>query len=316
MKIVNRRPRKNPDAGGYSIKTVCAETGLRPVTLRAWEARHHIVTPSRSKNNYRLYSERDLALLRWVKQRIDAGIPIRLAAAEASRLRRAGKRIDAPAVRPLLGGDPAQSAESLYAALTAHREPAADRCLKEARTRFDVTTLCLDVIAPCLWRIGDAWERGAIRIATEHFASNYLRGQLLGWFQSSPGPRQGSLILAGCGPSEFHDIGSLMLALLLRKRRQRVEFLGQDLNLDDLRAYVRDVRPALVCLSANGEGAARQLIGFESSLKELKSRPLFGFGGRAFNQIPSLRNTVSGIFLGETLPEAALKIQRLLKSNS
>lgn len=300
----------------YSIKTVCAETGLLPVTLRAWEARYQLVTPSRSKNNYRVYSERDLALLRWVKQRVDGGIPIRLAAAEANRLRRAGRRIHAPAVRPLQGGNPSQSVGCLYEALTAHREPAADRCLKEARMRFDDPALCLEVIASCLWRIGDAWERGAIRIATEHFASNYLRGQLLGWFQSLPSPNRGPLILAGCGPSEFHDIGSLMLALLLRKWRRRVEFLGQDLNLDDLRAYIRDVRPAMVCLSANAEGTARQLAGFESSLKNFHPRPIFGFGGRAFSRNPRLQRAVPGVFLGETVPEAIDKIQSLLKSYS
>jgi MerR family transcriptional regulator, light-induced transcriptional regulator len=300
----------------YSIKTVCAETGLLPVTLRAWEARYQVVTPSRSKNNYRIYSDRDLSLLRWVKQRVDAGNPIRLVAAEANRLRRAGRRLEAPAARTLTGGDPSHSVDCLYEALTEHRGPAADRCLKEARMRFDDPALCLEVIAPCLWRIGDGWERGAIRIATQHFASNYLRGQLLGWFQSAPQPKRGPLILVGCGPMEFHDIGSLMLALLLRKRRCRVEFLGQDLNLDDLQAYIRDVRPALICLSANAEGAARQLVGFESSLKKIKSRPVFGFGGRAFSQNPRLQKTVPGVFLGETVPAAIDKIQSLLKSNS
>jgi DNA-binding transcriptional MerR regulator len=313
---MNKRPRKIPIAGMYSIKTVCAETGLLPVTLRAWEARYQLVTPSRSKNNYRVYSARELALLRWVKQRVDAGNPIRLVAVEANRLRRAGRRMNAPSVQPLQGGNPSLSADCLFDALTTHRETEADRCLKEARMRFDLPVLCLEVIAPCLWRIGDAWEGGAIRIATEHFASNYLRGQLLGWYQSAPSPRQGPLILVGCGPMEFHDIGSLILALLLRRRRYRVEFLGQDLSLDDLRAYIRDVRPALVCLSANAEGAARQLVAFESSLKNIKSSPVFGFGGRAFSQNPRLQRGVPGVFLGETVPAAIDKIQNLLKSNS
>jgi DNA-binding transcriptional MerR regulator len=312
MIIVNGRPRKIQDGRVYSIKTVCAETGLRPVTLRAWEARHGIVIPSRSKNNYRAYSEADLSLLRWVKKRVDSGIPIRLVAAEANRLRRTGKRMEIPAARVLKGGDPSKSVDCLYNALTAHRESEADRCLRDARIRFDLSVLCLDVMTPCLWRIGDAWERGVIRIVTEHFASTYLRGQLLAWFQSEPGPRRGPLILVGCGPMEFHDIGGLMLALLLRRRRRRVEFLGQDLSLDDLRSYLREMRPALVCLSANAEPAARRLIGFNSSLASVHPRPIFGFGGRAFNQIPSLRKAVSGVFLGETLTDAVSRIQSLL----
>ena len=297
----------------YSIKTVCAETGLLPVTLRAWEARYKVVTPARSKSNYRLYSEAELSLLRWVKMRVDTGDPIRLVAAEAARLRRARNRMEAPAVHPLQGGAPAKSVDCLYEALIAHRENAADRCLKDALARFDLPVICLNVLTPYLWRIGDAWERGAIRIADEHFASTYIRGKLLAWFQAEPGPQRGALILIGCGPMEFHDIGSLMLALLLRRRRRRVEFLGQDLDLDDLRAYIHEVRPALVCLSANAEPVARRLTGFDHSLDNFRPRPVFGFGGRAFNQIPSLRKAISGVFLGETLPEALTRIKYLLK---
>jgi DNA-binding transcriptional MerR regulator len=304
--------RRRDPARLYSIKTICTETGLLPVTLRAWEARYKLIHPARSKSNYRLYSEADLELLHWVKNRVDAGNPIRLVAAEAARLRRAGKRMEAPAAQPLRGGMPAPSVDFLYEALIAHQENAADRCLKEALARFDLTAMCQDVLTPCLWRIGDAWERGAIRVADEHFASTYIRGKLLAWFQAKPGPRRGALILIGCGPMEFHDIGSLMLALLLRGRRRRVEFLGQDLDLDDFRAYIHEIRPALVCLSANAEPAARRLIGFEKSLEHIHPRPIYGFGGRAFNQIPSLRKAISGIFLGETLAGAVNRIQDLL----
>jgi methanogenic corrinoid protein MtbC1 len=303
---------RNPDRM-YSIKTVCTETGLLPVTLRAWEARYRLVTPARSQSNYRVYSEADLALLRWVKARVDTGEPIRLVAAEAGRLRRAGQRLAVPAASPLQGGAPAKSADCLYEALRTHRENAADRCLKDALARFDLPVICLDVMTPCLWRIGDAWERGAVRIADEHFASTYIRGQLLAWFQAEPGPRRGKLILIGCGPMEFHDIGSLMLALLLRRRGWRVEYLGQDLELDDLRAYLHEIRPALVCLSANGSPVARRLTGFNESLQSFRPRPIFGFGGRAFNQVPAFRKTVSGEYLGETLTAAIMRIQVLLK---
>jgi methanogenic corrinoid protein MtbC1 len=312
MGHMEKAARRRGPGRRYSIKSVCAETGLLPVTLRAWEARYKVVIPARSKSNYRVYSEADLSLLRWVKKRVDAGNPIRLVAAEAGRLRRVG-RMRTLAARPLKGGDPSRFADCLYEALTGEGEAAADRCLKDAQARFDLPSICLDVMTPCLWRIGDAWERGMIRIATEHFASTYLRGRLLAWFQAEPGPQHGPLILTGCGPMEFHDIGSLMLALMLRRGRRRVEFLGQDLNLDDLRAYIREVRPALICLSANAEPVARRLTGFAASLENLRPRPAFGFGGRAFNKIPSLRNDVAGIFLGETLPQAMARIKSILK---
>jgi MerR family transcriptional regulator, light-induced transcriptional regulator len=300
----------------FSIKQASAETGIPAVTLRAWEARHRIVAPGRAGGNYRVYTARDISLLRWAKRRVDAGTPIRLVAAEAKHLRRLGTIPDAPRSAPEggkpTGGDPSAFADILYRALIAHREQVAEKCLGEALTAFDLDALCLDVMTPCLWRIGDAWERGEIRVATEHFASNFLRGYLLGAYQSLPIPRRGALILVGCAPSELHDIGALMLALLLREQGRRVEFLGQDLNLEDLQAYIREVRPALVCLSANSEPVARALAGFASTLGEMTPKPRFGFGGRAFFGNPTLQKKIPGIFLGETLRDALAQIRLLL----
>ena len=66
----------------FTIKTVFAQTGIRPVTLRAWERRYEVLNPYRSNNRYRLYSERDVAILRWIKSRVDNDISISSAVQE------------------------------------------------------------------------------------------------------------------------------------------------------------------------------------------------------------------------------------------
>jgi DNA-binding transcriptional MerR regulator len=76
------------DAPKYNVKAVCAQTGIRPVTLRAWECRYSLLTPHRTNSNYRLYSERDVAVLRWLKLRVDAGQAISAAVTEYKDLRR------------------------------------------------------------------------------------------------------------------------------------------------------------------------------------------------------------------------------------
>ena len=60
----------------YTIKTVTTQTGIRAVTIRAWENRYGLLNPQRSENRYRLYSDRDVATLRWVKSQVDQGISI------------------------------------------------------------------------------------------------------------------------------------------------------------------------------------------------------------------------------------------------
>ena len=40
----------------YNTKAVVQETGISASTLRAWERRYGLPTPTRTQNNYRLYS--------------------------------------------------------------------------------------------------------------------------------------------------------------------------------------------------------------------------------------------------------------------
>jgi methanogenic corrinoid protein MtbC1 len=160
--------------------------------------------------------------------------------------------------------------------------------------------------------IGEAWERGKLRIATEHFASSFVRGRLLGIFQSLPNPRSSPRVVVGCAPHEMHEIGVLMLAVLLRREGFRVEYLGPDLHLEDLLAYARVERPAVICLSANSEESARALARVQPALNRMRPRPRFAFGGLAFNVWPRLRAAVPGHFLGETATAAAVALRRLL----
>ena len=305
-----------PDTPRHMIKAVCAETGLLPVTLRAWERRYKLLKPQRTAGNYRLYSDRDIALLRWIKSRVDQGAPISRVAEEFRSMRRAGQwpeAVPAPPPAPVQesAAPPEAYASRLYAALIALNESLTAEILREAQAVFDVAVICLNVIQPCLVEIGEAWYRGEIRIATEHFASQYLRGRLLSLFQAYPVRHSAPRIVVGCAPNEFHDIGSLMLALFLRREGYRVEFLGANVHLPDLAEYAREHRPALICLSANSEESAHELRQMEARLAGMRPRPRLGYGGRAFNLNPALRKTVPGVYLGEDAATALTRIRQL-----
>lgn len=304
------------DIPKYSIKTVCVQTGIRAVTLRAWERRYNILTPHRTNSNYRNYSERDIAVLRWLKLRVDAGISISAAAAELAEMRTLGNWPEAiPALeatsRAVAPNPPNQYAERLFAVLIAHDEEAASAVLAEAHSIFDLTTVCIDVITPCLIMLGDAWHRGEILISTEHIASNYLRGRITSLFQSFPARRGAPYIIMACAPSERHEIGSLMLATLLRRDGYRVEYLGTGIPTEDLVDFIVTERPALTCFAAGSEEAARELLKIHAGIMAVRPTIKFGFGGRAFVSLPQLCESTPGIFLGSNVREAHATIQQL-----
>jgi methanogenic corrinoid protein MtbC1 len=306
-----------PDTPRHTIKHVCIQTGIQAVTLRAWERRYHVLKPRRTGGNYRLYSDRDIAVLRWLKIRVDSSLGISRAAAELTTMR-AGN--DWPAAAPSLPAAPTQPlaapsarhAQRLFAALTATDKVQVGAILLEVMAQFDLAAVCLDIIQPCLEAIGEARSDDKINLATEYFARHYLRGWLLALFQCLPLRPRSPRIVVGCAPGEFHELGSLMLALFLRRDGYRVDFLGANVHLGDLLEFARAERPALICLSANSEDTARELRMVQAKLAGMRPRPKFAFGGRIFSLLPKQRESMPGLFLGPDAASAQEQVRQLL----
>jgi len=306
-----------PDDPQYNIKTVCAQTGIRPVTLRAWERRYQLLQPARSENHYRRYSDRDIAILLWVKRRIESGVSISNAVHELKNMVENGVWPDAAPLPPRLGPTldhrtPEAYTADLYQALICHDEIQANQVFEAASLVLDINALFLNVISPTLYRIGDAWNNGEIRIATEHFASNFIRARLEYYLHTFRPWRNAPYIITGCAPEEFHEIGILIFSIMLRREGYRVEFLGQDIPLDDLIDYVAEKKPAMILLSATMEKSAFRLKDIQSRLSKISPQPIFGFGGLAFNENARLRIQVPGVFLGENADHALADLKRLL----
>lgn len=303
----------------HTIKNVSIQTGIPPITLRAWERRYAVPAPSRSDNHYRLYSDRDIALLRWLKSQLYNGASISTAVTKLRQLTNKGIWPDViPQRLAQVPEDsvnlPAKYAQELYLALIHHDEVEAGNLIRETFSSFDLKTILSKVLTPCLVEIGDAWVRGEIRITTEHFASAFLRGKLLNLLQEYPARRNAPFVMVGGAPTEQHEIGALMVAVLLRSEGYRVEFLGPDIPLDDLVAYARSEKPALIILTATTRTAALETKRMQEKLSRLRPTPLFGYGGLAFMTEPELRKQVPGVFLGESMDGALEVIGELLGS--
>jgi DNA-binding transcriptional MerR regulator len=73
---------REQDEGVYSIGAVARMLDIPTSTLRAWEDRYSVITPTRSEGSQRLYSRAQVEQLGFIKSRLDAGA----SAADAHRL--------------------------------------------------------------------------------------------------------------------------------------------------------------------------------------------------------------------------------------
>ncbi len=306
-----------PDEPKYSVQRVSDLTGINPVTLRAWERRYGVIKPGRDENRYRLYSDRDLAILRWLINKKNSGVSISTASANLLDMI---AQNNWPEVIPFgiaqaktVSSVPAQRyAEDLFALLKKHNEVDAARLFEDVISKFDLETLIEKIITPTLISMGEAWFRGELMISTEHFATAFVRSRLNNLYISLPIVNKGPGILIGGAPTEEHEMGALMMAVLLRNRGYRVEFLGANLHLDDLVDYARQEKPAMIVLTASTNRVAMELLRAQAKLNTISPAPKFCYSGFAFDYYPELVDKIPGIYLGNSMVKALDQIKQLL----
>lgn len=219
-------------AADIRIGELARRTGVSPELLRAWERRYGLLRPERSAGGYRLYSSDDEHRVRAMTAELERGI----SASEAARLS-LGDRTDVP------------SAGTLVEALDRFDDVGAHAALDRLLSSLTLETVLRDSVLPGVRDLGERWQRREITIAQEHFASNLLRGRLLGlargWDRGS-GPRA----LLACPTGEQHDLSLIAFGLALREHGWRITYLGADTPVATIAETATELRPALVVMSA------------------------------------------------------------------
>jgi len=215
------------------IGELARRTGVSTELLRAWERRYGLLRPERSSGGYRLYSAEDERRVGAMTIALGRGI----SAAEAATL----------ALRD--GVDLPAAGTTLVEALSAFDDVGAHAALDRLLSSLTLESVLRDSILPALRDLGERWERGEITIGQEHFASNLLRGRMLGlargWDRGS-GPRA----LLACPAGEQHDLSLIVFGLALRQHGWRVTYLGADTPLATIDETATTLRPDLVVVAA------------------------------------------------------------------
>jgi len=258
-------------SGHLRIGELSRRVGVSPELLRAWERRYGILQPTRSGGGFRLYSAADELRVRRMQSHLARG----LSAAEAAQAALEGEPTPEPAATANLvdsGGD-------LDEALERYDEQAANAVLDRALSTFTTETVLRELVTPVLGKLGDRWAAGELTIAHEHFASNFLRGRLLG-VAHGWGRGHGPIALLACPAGEWHDLPLLLFGLALRAHGWRIVLLGADTPVSTIERAVEDVSPAVVVFAATMPGPLRAI---EQEVAVLAARVPVAIGGRAAN---------------------------------
>lgn len=278
---------------GYRIKTVSELTGIPKNTLVSWERRYRVLDPQRRLNRYRTYSDGDIAILRRLKGYLDEGLRI----SEAVERLRSAPAAAAPAAASLASATESDAAirDQLQEALLRFDRGEADRVVLRLLA-VPYLHLLHNIYFPILRQVGEGWAAGRVSVAQEHFASTFLRDQLVAMLlRAGSGPEVGAHVVCATFPGDKHEIALLGLAVHLSMSGYRVTYLGTDLPLRELRQFTEQHRPACVFVSVINAATRAQLVDYAEELRAgVPAETRIIIGGRG---LPERTPTIEGVSL-------------------
>jgi MerR family transcriptional regulator, light-induced transcriptional regulator len=214
------------------IRTIASLTGVKAITLRAWERRYGLIRPIRTPKGHRLYTQQHVELIHRVLDLVDRGVAIGQVRKTLEDNKDAGEA--------LRGAGPWREYKHRMArAIASFNESALDEVYDEALSLHSVQRVTRLLLSPLLIHLGRRWKGILGGVAEEHFFAVYLRNKLGARLHHRRRLATGPSILAACAPGELHEIGLLLFTLAAHESGLRVISLGADTPLAEVAIAVR-----------------------------------------------------------------------------
>ncbi|MCK5101496.1 MAG: MerR family transcriptional regulator [Cyclobacteriaceae bacterium] len=224
----------------YSIKEIEQLSGIKAHTLRMWEQRYNFIKPKRTESNIRSYDDEDLKLVLNISLLKDNGNKIsRICNMSAQDLQMEVRRLMDNKM-----GFPEQI-QGLTLAMLELDEDRFEKILSTNILQIGFERTMMNLIYPFFNKIGILWQTGTINPAHEHFMSNLIRQKIIvaidGQLVNSTNFNKKYLLFLP--ENEFHEIGLLFSAYIIKSRNNKVIYIGQNVPHLDLVSIYKDHNP-------------------------------------------------------------------------
>jgi methanogenic corrinoid protein MtbC1 len=277
-----------------NIAALAKRTGVQPDTLRKWEHRYGVIRPERTAGGQRRYSEVDVARVQWLKARLGEGYRIGEAAAllGTAEIETVPQTVD-------------QLRDALYARVAASEASGLERLVAQALGILSVEEAITGVLVPVLERVGTGWADGEVTVAQEHLASAVIRAHLERLLADTRGSARGVAVLA-CAPGERHELGLLMLAIMMRADGWQVAYLGSDTPVEAASGLASEMGARLLCISTSLTDHLAPL-GEQLTAAELPDETTLVLGGAAMSS--RIARGLGGRYVADGLHESVVALR-------
>jgi MerR family transcriptional regulator, light-induced transcriptional regulator len=287
----------------YRVTAVERMTRIPASTLRSWERRYGWPRPDRAASGQRLYSDHDVAVIRFLDRRRVEGMSMSQAASLLGLDRAAPDQ------------DPGRLLARLVDALRAFDEAEAERAFAAAVALQGVEGVAVGLVPAAITAAaapGSGPGADGAPVEVEHFASNVLRRQVMRLLDGLP-PAVGRPVLVACGPDEQHELGALLVTLLLRLRGHRVVYLGARVPGPAMERAAAALDPVAVVVSLTMPESLELAVGWaRGSRWWSRHAPASWWGGPAVTADPGLAAHLPGRLLDGGVDTGAATVDTTL----
>jgi MerR family transcriptional regulator, light-induced transcriptional regulator len=274
----------------YSIRDLEQLSGIKAHTLRIWEQRYDFIKPKRTDTNIRYYDDWDLKLILNVSLLKDNGHKISKISKmpydqmQKEVLKLTEKRLSFP-----------EQLHTLTLTMIDHDEERFEKIISTLILQLGFEDTMIKVIYPFLLKIGILWQTGAISPSQEHFISNLIRQKIIvaidGLFVPSAEYRKRYLLYLP--ENELHEISLLFSAYLIKARKNKIVYIGQNTPFEDLISVYNAMKPHYILTVITSFPQSSDVQGYVDKLGEkFHNNTILITGRQVVGQDIRVRNNV------------------------
>ncbi|WP_028696346.1 MerR family transcriptional regulator [Pseudomonas cremoricolorata] len=279
------------------IREVARLTGVNPVTLRAWERRHGLLSPHRTAKGHRLYALDQVLrvqdILHWLARGASVG-----------QVRDLLER--QPTVAPQ--GDWQMRCQQLTDAITQLSSRALDQHFNQVMALYPAVTLCEHLLVPLLAQLAERWRNQFNARLEQVFFFTWLRSKLGARVYHDNQSLEGQPVLIVQEEAAPFSADAWLCAWLLSSSGQPVVVLEQPIGLAQLRPAVAQLRPTAVVLCMGAQFERANLL---KALHESPTPILLGGLAVSIHEAELLALNLPALHLFSSAHEALRQFQRL-----
>lgn len=227
----------------YSIKDLEKLSCIKAHTLRVWEQRYEIIEPKRTNTNIRYYLDEDLKFVLNIALLNKNGIKISKIA-QMSRSEIAEKVAAISEINFEYG----TQLDALTISMIEMDEYKFDRIVSANIQQLGFERTMLEVIYPFLDKLSVLWLTGSINPVQENFMSYLIRQKIVVAIDQEQlvNSHNARRFLIYLPEGEKQELSMLFMHYLLKSRGNHVAYVGQDINLPDLKDAYSIYKPDFI----------------------------------------------------------------------